>query len=829
MNKKSCLLTLIAAAALPATAAISGQWRLHPTFDNSILKIIDTPTRTYFIGYSQPYLYNVPALSKPDCSLFFYDKEGDELVAAAQRFDMANTAVRKIAYNPEKEYLFVIYDDQDIDLLHDDGSVSNIGAIKNANMPGSKVINNISFDPFHDTVWLATDFGYVAIDDDRNVVSESRNYGSPLESIARLGDDLYLYDGEQLLTAPFKNSRMHLSDYSVTDKFSPTTTFYPMSENRVLVWEPLPDNDHSLRVMDIDKGTLKEVDVRNLKYVTQVLPSKSGYTASDYGTIYIFLTSNGKTEYVRRPEEEKGRPVGSTWDLKELFTGRPRKGLRSFKVDSSTNPSELTRDYMLPNAPNAYISRNMVLHPVYGMLVTAYGSDNLLNASTTTPLNLLSAYKDGNWKPLSYAYLNPEVERIGESPRGIAIDPDDNRYIYVGSTFSGITRMNLEDPKDIIHYTHPADAMADKPGYVKMFESSTGWQRVAPVTDPAFDNDKTLWTYFFDYDNNDKVTFRFLTAADRKASKDAASARPWQTLTKNLSEFGHLNGKFLPLKSSVNKNLLFYMSDGKLLIIDHNGTPADGSDDKVTAITNFSDQDGNTIKPRAPYQLKEDLQSGIIWISGLDGILYCSPRNLMQGQHILNKVKVSRNDGTSLADYLLNGVEVSGIAHDSEGRMWIATQGAGIVVTSADGRTIYQEFKAQNSGLPSNNLYEIAYNTPSNSMLIATDKGICEFFIGGSSQSGTATEGVRAYPNPVAPDYYGWITIDGLPDNSLVKIVDVKGNLVRELGRASGGSIQWDANNLHYKRVQTGVYYILASPGSSEGGETRVGKIMVMN
>ena len=192
-------------------------------------------------------------------------------------------------------------------------------------------------------------------------------------------------------------------------------------------------------------------------------------------------------------------------------------------------------------------------------------------------------------------------------------------------------------------------------------------------------------------------------------------------------------------------------------------------------------------------------------------------------------MKISRNDGTSLADYLLNGVEVSGITRDGENRMWIGTLGSGVVVTSSDGKTVYQEFNSGNSELPADNIYSIAYNPTSESMVISTDKGICEFFIGSSSQSGNADNGVRAYPNPVAPDYYGWITIDGLPDNSLVKIVDAKGNLVRVLGRAQGGSIQWDANNLHYRRVQTGVYYILASPGSESGGESRVGKILLMN
>ena len=78
----------------------------------------------------------------------------------------------------------------------------------------------------------------------------------------------------------------------------------------------------------------------------------------------------------------------------------------------------------------------------------------------------------------------------------------------------------------------------------------------------------------------------------------------------------------------------------------------------------------------------------------------------------------------------------------------------------------------------------------------------------------------------MTPDYFGYVTIDGLPDNALVKIVDAEGNLTRELGRAEAGSIQWDVLNMYGKRVRTGVYYVLSS---TNNGEANVAKILVMN
>lgn len=778
------------------------------------------------MGYPQTYNPNVDEQSNPDCFLFYYDKEGDEVVTAASRHSMSNTLVRSIDYNADKGYLLVIYDDQDIDLLYDDGSVGNVGALKNATITGSKGVNSVTFDPESDLVWIATDFGYVAINDERLEVTESRNYSKPLTMAAHIGNNVYVSDGETLFKAPYKSPRMALTNYTITNEFLPSVRFYPMTATRVLTAEPKENNVTTIRVQDITASGLETITERDMNYLSQIMPSKNGYAMTSYSALGDVYRSTGSIGFYSRPDDEKGRTYGSAWEPTTYYSGRPRKGLCSY-TRGADGTYVLSRDFMLPNAPNAFLSRSMLWHPRYGMIVNTHGTDNVMPATSYTELALISGLKNGLWTPLSEVYRNPQQAYVGSTPLGMVTDPDDDRYLWQGSSFSGITRFNLDDPQDILHYSHPADEQASLPGYVKVHETSS-WKRLSSFTDPAFDADNTLWSYFYDYDNSNLIIFRYLTAEDRRATKDAASARPWKTLTKNISDLGHITAKFLPLKASVNKNLLFFMSYKGLFVLDTNGTPDNPSDDKIAIFERLSDQDGNTLTLSSPNQLWEDPQTGVVWIATSIGLLYCTPRNLLQGQPVLNRVKVSRNDGTSLADYLLNGVEVSSISHDAEGRIWIATLGAGVVVTSSDGRKIYQEFNTDNSDIPSDKVYFIQYNPDTRSMMLSTDKGICEFFIGGQSASAGSDE-VRAYPNPVDPDYYGWVTIDGLPDNSLVKIVDAKGHLVRELGRAEGGSIQWDVNNLHYKRVQTGVYYILSSSAGEGSSESRVGKILVMN
>lgn len=86
---------------------------------------------------------------------------------------------------------------------------------------------------------------------------------------------------------------------------------------------------------------------------------------------------------------------------------------------------------------------------------------------------------------------------------------------------------------------------------------------------------------------------------------------------------------------------------------------------------------------------------------------------------------------------------------------------------------------------------------------------------------------VYAYPNPVTPDYGGAVTITGLIDNSLVKIADNAGNVIKQY-KSSGGAVSWDARNDEGERVPSGVYFIIASQGDVNGTESVVSKVLIM-
>ena len=188
---------------------------------------------------------------------------------------------------------------------------------------------------------------------------------------------------------------------------------------------------------------------------------------------------------------------------------------------------------------------------------------------------------------------------------------------------------------------------------------------------------------------------------------------------------------------------------------------------------------------------------------------------------------VPRNDGTQLGDYLLTTEKVYSITIDHSNRKWITTESSGAYLVNADGTEIISNYNTSNSSLPSNCVISSASDPFSNKVYFGTTLGAVCLHSDSSPAADDYSE-VYAYPNPVRPEYTGWITVAGLMDNSLVKIADAAGNVFFQ-GRSEGGMISWDGCDASGNRVRTGVYYVLASQNASGSASGAVAKILVVN
>ena len=142
-----------------------GDWQIY-TSTGTPVKVIDTPQRVYYVSGR---------------SLFGFDKETEEMESYSKNNILNDIDIANIYYNYDKKYLVIVYANSNVDILHDNGKVFNIPDIKNAILTTAKGINDVKF--YGDRIYLATDFGIVVLNDKKNEVSESYNYGKKISLI----------------------------------------------------------------------------------------------------------------------------------------------------------------------------------------------------------------------------------------------------------------------------------------------------------------------------------------------------------------------------------------------------------------------------------------------------------------------------------------------------------------------------------------------------------------------------------------------------------------------------------------------------------------------
>ncbi|MDR0896054.1 MAG: Por secretion system protein [Prevotellaceae bacterium] len=265
------------------------------------------------------------------------------------------------------------------------------------------------------------------------------------------------------------------------------------------------------------------------------------------------------------------------------------------------------------------------------------------------------------------------------------------------------------------------------------------------------------------------------------------------------------------------------IESGGLFCLDYANTLEDTTDDQHRFITRFTNQEGTLLEQLAIYCITED-KEGAIWIGTNKGPLVLhAPERFFDDNFYCTQIKVPRNDGSNLADFLLINESINALAVDGGNRKWIGTSNNGIYLLSADGQETIHHFTAENSPLPSNSIESIAIYPRTGQVFIGTTHGLVAY----QSDATNAAESfkradVRAYPNPVRPDYNGVITITGLVYDSDVKIIDTAGHLVYQ-GSSLGGQFTWNGCTPQGRRVATGIYMVLAT--DREGKEGVVTKI----
>ena len=259
-----------------------------------------------------------------------------------------------------------------------------------------------------------------------------------------------------------------------------------------------------------------------------------------------------------------------------------------------------------------------------------------------------------------------------------------------------------------------------------------------------------------------------------------------------------------------------------LLVYDTNKTPEDTNDDDWRVLT--SDPEKGGLPSDDVYSIEEDLD-GEIWIGTAAGpcVIYLPSLAFENSNEnpIASQILIQQDGNFQL---LLETEIIQSICIDGGNRKWIGTQNSGVYLLSSDGTSQVLHFEAENSPLPSDQIFDIAINHRNGEVLIGTDRGLMGWRSDAQNFVVEINE-IRTYPNPVTAGFDGWITIDGLAFESTVHITSSAGRSVAKL-KSEGGRAVWDGLDWNGQPVGYGVYLVFAT--DAEGKSAGTTKFAIM-
>ncbi len=798
-----------------------GEWKLYSLFNGGIDKVIDAKNKVYYLSAQR---------------LYSYDKTSHETYSYSTDNVLNDTNITNIFYNVDKGYLLVIYDTANIDAILDkDDTVVNMSDIVNANLTYTKTINDVKFK--NDRIYISTTFGLVVYNDNKFTVVESGIYGKNIQYICLSQDKLLAYTDE--------------NKYYIADATGHLNTFDKFALWRSGVCKMLVGTDNGFYEYD---GATKVMTLRKMDWetpatlesvVTDITPltynkNQNGdcYFVTASEIVYISEADGSILNRVTLPEGVASQQIDFSKDLSSIWAG-DASGLANYNIaDGSvtvlaakSTPEAITCDnvaYIRPSKDGSRVYISNIGTSTYKSNVESSNSAEWVVQRTDyiqdgVPHNAAvydaSAYK--SWV-IKYRTQNNSTAMYGGVGR-FDVDPKDPERYVIANNFEGfyVVKNNEEvgrfdsENMNISNWYSPTSA------------------RGAFAFNVEFDPQGNLWCGYWPYKlPNGKVNttgeygpYLMLPRKYLDGDLSAVTKDCWQDSKHKGVDIGNKDMGSLFCKHSTIWFTWHGAWQNTLGVYQTQGTYDDVSDDVYFELEDLKDTDGGTFKPNRWICAAED-QNGAVWFGTTSGVGVLSKPAEVTASTQIARPKVPRNDGTNYADYLLDSEQINDISVDAANRKWICTENSGLYCVSADGSEIIENFTTDNSPLPSNTIYSVYCDPNSNLVYVGLSSGLMTYRTT-TAPAQSDYSAVLAYPNPVRPEYTGWISISGLMDNSLVKIADASGNVVYQ-ARSNGGMVVWDGCNPDGSRVNTGVYLVLASENENDSATSVVTKILVV-
>ena len=759
---------------LSVTAQQLGSWRLH---------------LSYYIATKSEAGGNT-IYSLMNGNLLSYDTEDGEVRTYDHMDILSDAGIAYIAYSNEADKLLIVYNNGNIDLLDKDDNVQNLSSLKDKTML-NKEVANVSI--AGSMAYLATGFGFVEVDMKEGVFRNTYRLPYTIHCITASDEAVFIGTPEGIRYC-LKDGNMQLEENWKIFQDWGANSMCIFNERLIFI------NSSGIHAADPQKpysvkSITSEKNIAFLKNIGNQLVWNNKKQISFTSDVSVLDNDYLKRAVTTIPYENNWNDIsylnGTFW------TSEQEKGLRGYKM--SGNEFAPTGEVIQPSSPIRDLGYSVSWT---GDRLLVAGGINTVSGFKNPATSMF--YENGKWTNFTELETTGKLAKVEPvNTTDLVQDPLDDTHHFASLYRSGLCE--YKDGKFVELYN-----VDNSPLNSIVPDLASQKYKTVSCSALSYDADGNLWMAQSMLDTTFYV---------RKPDGN------WFKLRYNEMSGSSLIDKILHHSSGIKLVSSRRLEKRGVFCIDMKGTERT-TDDKTRLLQDFVNQDNTPYLPDQFFCLCEDLD-GMVWVGTSAGLFVIEDvTKVFDKDFYFTQIKINRNDGSGLADYLFNDVAISCIAIDAANRKWIGTQANGAYLISADGQEMLHHFTTEDSPLLSNNVQSIAVHPGTGEVAFGTDKGICTFISDATTpEEELEKSNVVVFPNPVTPDYNGPIAIRGLVENSEVKIISTGGQLVWN-GTSSGGTCTWNGVANNGKPVASGIYHVVAN--TPEGGKAIMTRIVIV-
>lgn len=492
--------------------------------------------------------------------------------------------------------------------------------------------------------------------------------------------------------------------------------------------------------------------------------SHSGINRTNFRIFRVNLSNINNAELIETGTDVNSLKVNTTGDL---LIGTVNNGVNVYRNN--------TNNYIVPNGPFSNLNFNIAV-------------DNSQNVWALSGSLGDWQFRSGIYKYSGDSWFNYTSNAFPEMGTGccgwVFTYPSLTGDIWVAGFGNGLLKINGDN---LVRYDESNSALQQFGG--------AGFVLVNGIDE---DNSGNLWVL------NNRVQNNFL---------NFTSGVGYPSPSGNPDDF---HGTFLVIDNFNTKWATLHPVEGNIrgvVYFNENTSPRGGLITYSQLGTDVSQVNGLIVD-----------NNGEVWIATNNGVIIIpNPEQVINNPGTvpnLFKMRIIENGiSTPLTENVLS------IDVDALNNKWLGTISDGLIYVSPDGSTLLNRFNKLNSPLLDNKITSIKTDKNSGKVYFGSDKGIVSYQTIAIKPL-TECSDIKVGPNPYLIPNSTLLKIDGLVEESTLKIISISGNLVTEFETPGGRVATWDGKDSYGKYVSSGIYIVIGY--NKDGSKVCSGKVAIV-